>query len=284
MKTGRRSVPQIRSQKAGAGNGPIAMVTAYDAPGARMADAAGVDVILVGDSLAMAVLGYQDTLSVTIDDMAYHTRAVASSEPSALVVTDMPWMSYHLGVDDALRNAAQLIRAGADAVKLEGGSNRIEVIRALIGAEIPVMGHLGLTPQSVHALGGYSVQAKTAESAAKLLDDALLLEDAGVFSIVLEAVPDIVAARATEILAVPTIGIGAGPDCDGQVLVFHDLLGLNFGHRPKFVRCYGALGEAGIKALEQYVHDVKMRSFPSDDEVYHVDREALEGFTYSRRR
>lgn len=282
MKTSKKSVPQIRAHKADGSNPPIAMVTAYDAPGARMTDAAGVDIILVGDSLAMVVLGYDDTLSVTIDDMAYHTKAVARTEPNALVVTDMPWLSYHTGVRDAVRNAAKLIRAGAEAVKLEGGANRVEVIRALVDAEIPVMGHLGLTPQSVHAFGGFSVQAKTKEAAKRLLDEALEIEQAGVFSVVLEAVPQAVAGKATELLRVPTIGIGAGPNCDGQVLVFHDLLGLTFGHKPKFVRRYGSLGEMGIKALEGYVHDVKMRSFPSAEEGYQVGQGEFDDFSYGR--
>ena len=282
MKSTKRSVPQIRAHKADGANPPIAMVTAYDAPGARMTDAAGVDIILVGDSLAMVVLGYDDTLSVTIDDMAYHTKAVARTEPNALVVTDMPWLSYHTGVRDAVRNAAKLVRAGAEAVKLEGGANRVEVIKALVDAEIPVMGHLGLTPQSVHAFGGFSVQAKTKEAAKRLLDEALEIEQAGVFSVVLEAVPQAVAAKATELLKVPTIGIGAGPNCDGQVLVFHDLLGLTFGHKPKFVRRYGSLGEMGIKALEGYVHDVKMRSFPAAEEGYQVGQGELDDFSYGR--
>jgi len=283
MKTNKKSVPQIRAYKANEINPPIAMVTAYDAPGAHMASAAGVDIILVGDSLAMVVLGYDDTLSVTISDMAYHTKAVSRSKPDSLIVTDMPWMSYHTGVRDAVNNAAQLIRAGAEAIKLEGGANRVDVIKALVDAEIPVMGHLGLTPQSVHAFGGFSVQAKTREAAKKLLDDALAIEEAGVFSVVLEAVPDVVAAKATELLNIPTVGIGAGPHCDGQVLVFHDLLGLTFGHKPKFVRHYGSLGELGIKGLEGYVHDVKMRSFPSPDEGYQVSPGEFDGFTFDRK-
>ncbi len=283
MKTNKKSVPQIRAYKANEVNPPIAMVTAYDAPGAHMASAAGVDIILVGDSLAMVVLGYDDTLSVTISDMVYHTRAVSRSKPDSLIVTDMPWMSYHTGVHDAVNNAAQLIRAGAEAIKLEGGANRVDVVRALVDAEIPVMGHLGLTPQSVHAFGGFSVQAKTREAAKKLLDDALAIEEAGVFSVVLEAVPNVVAAKATELLSIPTVGIGAGPHCDGQVLVFHDLLGLTFGHKPKFVRHYGSLGELGIKGLEGYVHDVKMRSFPSPEEGYQVSQGEFDGFTFDRK-
>lgn len=278
MTTQNKSVPQIRMQKVARGNPPIAMVTAYDAPSAHMADAAGVDVILVGDSLAMVVLGYQDTLSVTIDDMAYHTAAVVRAKPSPLVVTDMPWLTYHTGVSDAVLNAAKLVRSGAEAVKLEGGRNRVEIVKALIDAEIPVMGHLGLTPQSVHAFGGYTVQAKTKEAAKKLLQDAVLLQEAGAFSIVLEAVPDVVAAKVTEVLEIPTIGIGAGPNCDGQVLVFHDLLGLTFGHKPKFVRSYASLAESGIKGLENYVHDVKMKEFPSQQEGYKVATLDLDDF------
>ncbi|TAN28847.1 MAG: 3-methyl-2-oxobutanoate hydroxymethyltransferase [Actinomycetota bacterium] len=283
MKTNKKSVPRIRSYKANGANPPIAMVTAYDAPSSHMASAAGVDIILVGDSLAMVVLGYDDTLSVSISDMAYHTMAVSRPKPDPLVVTDMPWMSYHTGVRDAVNNAAQLIRAGAEAVKLEGGANRVDVIKALVDAEIPVMGHLGLTPQSVHTFGGFSVQAKTREAAKMLLDDALAIEEAGVFSVVLEAVPDVVAAKATELLKVPTIGIGAGPHCDGQVLVFHDLLGLAFGHKPKFVRHYGSLGELGIKGLEGYVHDVKMRNFPSVEEGYQAGQGEFDGFSYERK-
>lgn len=282
MKTGKKSVPQIRAHKTGGSNSPIAMVTAYDAPSAKMADSAGVDIILVGDSLAMVVLGYPDTLSLTIEDMAYHTKAVARTSPDALIVADMPWMSYHTGISDAVKNGALLIRAGAEAVKLEGGAKRAEVIRALIDAEIPVMGHLGLTPQSVNAFGGFSVQAKTKEAATRLIDDALIIQEAGVFSMVLEAVPNVVAAAATEVLTVPTIGIGAGPQCNGQVLVFHDLLGITFGHKPKFVRQYGSLGELGIKALENYVHDVKMGNFPTPEEGYQVNPEEFEGFAYHR--
>lgn len=280
MSTDRITVPQVRSHKASESVVPLVTVTAYDAPGARMADAAGVDIILVGDSLAMVVLGYEDTLSVTIENMSYHTLAVARAKPKALIVADMPWMSYHTGANDAVKNASQLIRSGADAVKLEGGSSRLSVMRALIDAEIPVMGHLGLTPQSVHAFGGYSVQAKTSDAARKLIDDALAIEDAGVFSLVLEAVPEIVAEQATKILKIPIIGIGAGAACDGQVLVFHDLLGLSFGHKPKFVRQYGSLGESGIKALEEFARDVRMRNFPSADEGYQGNRDDLADFKY----
>lgn len=274
------SVPQIRAQKVSSGQPPIAMITAYDAPGARIADAAGVDVILVGDSLAMVVLGYDDTLSVTVEDMAYHSAAVARTKPRALIVTDMPWMSYHTGPVDAVTNGAKLIRSGAEAVKLEGGRSRLEVVKALVDSEIPVMGHLGLTPQSVHAFGGYSVQAKTKEAAKRLLDDAVELQNAGVFSIVLEAVPQVVAQVATKVLSIPTIGIGAGLDCDGQVLVFHDALGLSFGHKPKFVRRYANLAEESVKAIERYVHDVKMRQFPSAEETYQINQAEFSDFTF----
>lgn len=274
------SVPQIRAQKVSSGQPPIAMITAYDAPGARIADASGVDVILVGDSLAMVVLGYDDTLSVTIQDMAYHSAAVARTKPRALIVTDMPWLSYHTGPFDAVINGAKLIRSGAEAVKLEGGRNRLEAVKALVDSEIPVMGHLGLTPQSVHAFGGYSMQAKTKEAAKRMLEDAVELQNAGVFSIVLEAVPQVVAQVATKVLSIPTIGIGAGLDCDGQVLVFHDLLGLSFGHKPKFVRRYANLAEESVKAIESYVHDVKMRQFPSAEETYHFNQAEFSDFTF----
>ncbi|HET6793012.1 MAG TPA: 3-methyl-2-oxobutanoate hydroxymethyltransferase, partial [Acidimicrobiales bacterium] len=230
------TVPAVRSRKRRTGSDPLVMVTAYDYPGARIADEAGVDLILVGDSLAMVVLGYEDTLSVTVEDMAHHTAAVARARPRALVVADLPWMSYHTTTEAAVLNAATLIRAGAQAVKLEGGARRAEVVSAIVDAEVPVMGHIGLTPQSVHAMGGYRVQGKGAGAADALVEDALALAEAGCFSIVLEGVPDVVAARVTDAVDVPTIGIGAGPACDGQVLVFHDLLGLEDRVTPKFVR------------------------------------------------
>ena len=220
------TVPTIRDHKVVQGIDPLVMVTAYDAPGARMVDEAGVDMILVGDSLAMVVLGYEDTLQVTVDDIAHHTAAVARTNPQALVVADMPWMSYHVSTEDTLRNAAQLIRAGAGAVKLEGGRRRLPMIEALVAAEIPVMGHVGLTPQSVHAMGGFKVQGRSTKAALDLVDAAKALVHAGCFSLVLEGVPAEVAALVTEAVDVSTIGIGAGPHCDGQVLVFHDVLGI----------------------------------------------------------
>jgi 3-methyl-2-oxobutanoate hydroxymethyltransferase len=246
------------------------MVTAYDAPTARIADDAGVDVILVGDSVAMVVLGYEDTLQVTVADMAYHVSAVARARPRAMIVADLPWLSYHLSTDEAVRNAAVLIRAGAAAVKLEGGQTRIPVVQALVDAQIPVMGHLGLTPQSVHALGGYRVQGQQVDAAKAVLDDARALAGAGCFAIVLECVPREVARLVTQEVPVPTIGIGAGPDCDGQVLVLHDLLGLEDRIVPKFVRRYGAVKVDAVAAVAAYAADVRARAFPSDAESYHL--------------
>jgi 3-methyl-2-oxobutanoate hydroxymethyltransferase len=252
------------------------MVTAYDAPGARIADEAGVDMILVGDSLAMVVLGYDDTLQVTVDDMAHHIGAVARAKPRPLIVGDMPWMSYHVSVEDTVRNAATLVRAGAQAVKLEGGRKRVDMIKATIDAEIPVMGHIGLTPQSIHALGGYKVQGKQAAAAAALVDDAVALADAGCFAVVLEAVPDGVARAVTEAVPVPTIGIGAGSWCDGQVLVFHDVLGIEDRISPKFVRRYASLKVDAVAAISAYADDVRSRRFPSEDESYHLSGDVAE--------
>ena len=261
------AAPAIRARK---GDGtPLVMLTAYDTPSARIADEAGVDIILVGDSVAMVVLGYEDTLSVTIDDIAHHTAAVARAKPKAMVVADMPWMSYHVSREETVRNAAALMRAGASAVKLEGGSKRLDMIGAILDAEIPVMGHLGLTPQSVHMMGGFKVQAKEFDAARLLLDDAVALAEAGCFSIVLECVPDAVATMVTEAVPVPTIGIGAGANCDGQVLVFHDLLGLNPGRPPKFVRRYADLRGDAITAVAAFADDVRSGRYPSEAETYH---------------
>ena len=264
------TVPAVRARKVAAGADPLVMVTAYDAPGARIADEAGVDVILVGDTLAMVVLGYDDTLQVTTDDMAHHVAAVARVRPRPLVIGDMPWMSYHVSVEDTVRNAAALVKAGAQAVKLEGGRKRVPMIEAIVDAEIPVMGHLGLTPQSIHALGGFKVQGKQVDAARELVDDAHALVDAGCFSVVLEAVPDEVARLVTEAVPVPTIGIGAGRWCDGQVLVFHDLLGIEERIVPKFVRRYAALKDDAVAAMAAYADDVRARRFPSDAETYHL--------------
>ena len=267
----RLTVPAARERKVRAGGAPLVMVTAYDAPGARLADAAGVDMLLVGDSLAMVVLGHPDTLSVTVDDMAHHTAAVARAEPEALVVADLPWLSYHVSPQDTICNAARLIRAGAQAVKLEGGTGRVPMIEALVAAEIPVMGHVGLTPQSVHALGGFRVQGRTAEAAIQLVESAKALEHAGCFAIVLEGVPADVARLVTEAVGVPTIGIGAGPDCDGQVLVCHDLLGLQDDLHPRFVRRYAELGAATVDALGRFAADVRSGEFPSTHESYSLN-------------
>jgi 3-methyl-2-oxobutanoate hydroxymethyltransferase len=270
------TAPSIRAGKRREGAEPVVMVTAYDEPGARIVDDGGADVILVGDSVANNVLGYDDTLHVTIDDMARHTAAVARARPRCLVVGDMPWLSYHLSVEEAVRNAATLVRAGAGAVKLEGGRSRIPVIEAIVRAEIPVMGHIGLTPQSVLAMGGYRVQAKSVDAAQVLLDAAKALVAAGCFAIVLEGVPDLVAAAVTEAIDVPTIGIGAGAGCDGQVLVFHDLLGLGSRTPPKFVRRYANLAEVATAAVAAYAADVRSGAFPGEAESYHAPAELRE--------
>jgi len=247
----------------------IAVVTAYDYPTARLVDDARAEVILVGDSLGMVVLGYETTLPVTMDDMLHHTRAVVRAKPRALVVSDLPFMSYQTGPIDALRNAGRLVQeGGADAVKLEGGARNAEAVRAIVEAGIPVMGHLGLTPQSVLAMGGYRVQGRGDENAARLMREAKLLEACGAFALVLEGVPRELAKEITQALAIPTIGIGAGPDVDGQVLVWHDVMGLWFGKPAKFVRRYAELGDTAKAGLVRFVDDIKAGRFPSDDESY----------------
>ena len=270
------TVPSVRATKVRAGAAPLVMVTAYDAPGARIASEAGVDLILVGDSLAMVVLGYDDTLSVTVADIAHHTAAVARAKPLPLVVADLPWLSYHVSVEDTVRNAATLIRAGAEAVKLEGGRKRVAMVEALVDAEIPVMGHLGLTPQSVHAMGGFKVQAKSSDAAMTLVADAKALAHAGCFAIVLEGVPSEVAAMVTEAVDVPTIGIGAGDRCDGQVLVYHDVLGIEDRIAPKFVRRYADVKATSVAAIAAYAADVWSGSFPGPSESYHHAAEVVE--------
>jgi 3-methyl-2-oxobutanoate hydroxymethyltransferase len=264
----RVTAPEIASRK-GSGT-PLVMVTAYDAPSARAVDAAGVDMILVGDTLAMVVLGYDDTLQVTTEDMAHHVGAVARTQPRALVVGDLPWLSYHVSLSDTVCNAAALVRAGAAAVKLEGGRKRLPAVHAILDAEIPVMGHIGLTPQSVHALGGFRVQGKDLDTARAIVDDAIALAEAGCFAIVLECVPDAVARLVTDSVAVPTIGIGAGRHCDGQVLVYHDLLGIEERMVPKFVRRYAQLGADATAAVAHFADDVRNGRFPSSDETYHA--------------
>jgi len=270
------TAPKIAAHRRSDGADPLVMVTAYDAPSARVAHQSDVDMILVGDSVAMVVLGYDDTLQVTVDDIAHHTAAVARVDPDPLVVADLPWMSYHVSPEETVRNAAQLIRAGAQAVKLEGGRKRLDMVEALIDAEIPVMGHIGLTPQSVNAMGGFKVQAKSVEAAAELVEDAKALAAAGVFSIVLEGVPDVVAQMVTDAVGVPTIGIGAGPDTDGQVLVFHDLVGLENRVHPKFVRRYAALLDDAVAAVSAYAADVRSGAFPDESETYRASGEVAE--------
>ncbi|MFQ5966069.1 MAG: 3-methyl-2-oxobutanoate hydroxymethyltransferase [Acidimicrobiia bacterium] len=266
------TVPDVMARKGGV---PLTMVTAYDTPSASVASEAGADMILVGDSVANVVLGHSDTLAVDIDVMVHHTAAVARAQPRSLVVGDMPWMSYHTTTEQAIQNASRLIReGGAESVKLEGGRKRVPVIEAILGAEIPVMGHVGLTPQSVHAMGGYRVQGKAADAARSLISDAKSLEDAGVFSIVLEGVPDLLGKLITKEVSVPTIGIGAGPHTDGQVLVFHDVLGLGTGRLPKFVRQYAHLRETAVEALESFFADVQAGAFPEEAESYHMSEEA----------
>jgi 3-methyl-2-oxobutanoate hydroxymethyltransferase len=262
------TVPKVRASKVSEGHAPLVMVTAYDAPGGRIADAAGVDIILVGDSVGNVILGYEDPLQVTVDDMVHHVAAVARSRPGALIVGDLPWMSYHVDAADTVRNAARLIRAGAQCVKLEGGAVRAPMVEALVHAEIPVMGHIGLTPQSLHAFGGFKVQAKDDEAARILVEGAQTLVQAGIFAVVVEGVPEKVGAAVTDAIEVPTIGIGAGPHCDGQVLVMHDLLGFS-DWTPKFVRRYAELAGTATEAIAAYAADVRSGAFPSDAEVYH---------------
>lgn len=276
----RLTAPSIQARKSNADGVAtrLVMVTAYDAPSAKIAHKAGADIILVGDSVAMVVLGYEDTLQVTTEDMAHHTRAVArglaASEAAGveqsrpLVVGDMPWMSYHTTLEETVRNAATLLRAGAGCVKLEGGRKRVPMIKAILDAEIPVMGHIGLTPQSVNSMGGFKVQGRDIEAAQDLIADAKALEEAGCFALVLEGIPDVLARAITDAISIPTIGIGAGPDCDGQVLVWHDLLGIEDRLAPKFVRRYAAIGADMEAAVAEYAADVRNGSFPTASETY----------------
>jgi 3-methyl-2-oxobutanoate hydroxymethyltransferase len=261
---------------------PITMVTAYDFPTARLADQAGVDAILVGDSLAMVVLGHPDTLSVTMDEMLHHARAVRRGASRALLIGDMPFLSYQADEAEAVRNAGRFLKeAGMEAVKLEGGRHVAATVRRIVRAGIPVQGHVGLTPQSVNALGGWKVQARTAAAARELLEDALALEDAGCFSIVLESVPDRVAAHITERVKVPTIGIGAGPGTSGQVLVLHDMLGLFDRFTPRFVKRYADLGDTVRAALEAFRADVETGAFPTAEHSYTIDDEEWRAFLES---
>ncbi len=254
----------------------ITMLTAYDYPTARLEDEAGIDIMLVGDSLGMVVLGYEDTVPVTMEDMIHHTKAVARGTERALVVGDMPFMSFQVSVEDTMKNAGRLLKEGmAQAVKLEGGEEVLPQTRALVKAGIPVMGHLGLTPQSVNQLGGFKVQGKEVAEAKKLIDDARLLEEAGIFSLVLECIPAPLAREITSELKVPTIGIGAGPDCDGQVLVVHDMLGMYQRFVPRFVRRYGEIGESMKEAFQRYMEDVRNGKFPAESESFSMDEETI---------
>lgn len=253
---------------------PITALTAYDYATARLVDEAGIDLILVGDSLAQVVLGYENTLPVTVEEMLHHTRAVRRAVRRAIVAADMPWGSYHLDLTQAVANAVRFVKeAGAQAVKIEGGASRAELVERLTSAEIPVIGHLGLTPQSIHKMGGYKVQGKSIAAIGTLLHDAHALEAAGAVLLVLEGVPREVAARITAEVGIPTLGIGAGPDCDGQILVFHDLVGLSFTSPAKFVRQYGDAAALFRSAIEGYRRDVEEHGFPSDSESYHLPKD-----------
>ena len=255
----------------------LVCLTAYDFPTARIVDEAGIDIILVGDSLGNVVLGYGNTVPVTLDEILIHLKAVRRAVQRALLVADMPYGSFHTGADDAVRNALRLVKeGGAEAIKLEGGHKRVQLVKRLVDEEIAVMGHIGLTPQSINKLGAYRVQGKTAVTARQLLDDARALEDAGAFAIVLEVVPREIASLITESISIPTIGIGAGAGCDIQVLVLHDMLGLSFGKLARFVRPYANLHEVITEAVTQYADDVRSGTYPSNDESYALPAEAAE--------
>ncbi len=255
----------------------ISMLTAYDYSMAKMVDEAGIDSILVGDSLGMVFQGHDSTLPVTVNEMIYHTKVVARGVKRALVIADMPFLSYHISKEEAVRNAGRLIKeGGAEAVKVEGGALFEETIRAIVGAQIPVMGHIGLTPQSVNAFGGFKVQGKDAQSAKKILEDARLLEKAGVFAIVLECIPAKLAQLITESVNIPTIGIGAGKECDGQVLVVNDMLGMFSDFVPKFVKQYAKLNTEITSAIQNYISELKEGNFPTDKHTFDMDSEILE--------
>ena len=266
----RKSLPEDARRK-------ITCITAYDFPTARLLDDAGVDILLVGDSLGMVVLGYENTLPVTTDEMLHHLRAVRRGTHRALLVADMPFGSYHVSLSESIRDAIRFVKeGGAEAIKIEGGERRMDLILRLVEAEIPVMAHIGLTPQSIHSLGGFRVQGRSESAVARLMRDARAVEHAGAFSVVLESVPREVAADLTRELQIPTIGIGAGPDCDGQVLVFHDLVGLTPGASPKFARRYADLAPEISHAAVAFCEDVHNGRFPSDAESYHLPPELRE--------
>ncbi|MCT4545313.1 MAG: 3-methyl-2-oxobutanoate hydroxymethyltransferase [Vallitalea sp.] len=260
---------------------PITMLTAYDYPTAMILDEAGIDILLVGDSVGMVVLGYEDTTQVTMEDMLHHVKAVTRGSKRSLIVADLPFLSYHLGVHEAVKNAGRLIQEGkANAVKLEGGIEVVDQTKAMVNAGIPVMGHLGLTPQSINQLGGYYIQGKSEEKAKKLIEDAKALEEAGVFAIVLECIPTELAELITKNVNVPTIGIGAGANCDGQVLVTHDILNLYSNKSPKFVKEYANIQEIITEATKNYIEDVKSKTFPSSEHVFHIDESVMNLIIY----
>ena len=289
---GKITVPDIIRRKSGSSSvsnrdserRKIVCLTAYDYPTARLMDEAGVDVVLVGDSLGMVVLGYENTLPLTIEEMLHHTRAVRRGVRKALLVADMPYGSFHGEKTEAVRNAVRFVKeAGAEAVKVEGGERRMDLIAQIVEAEIPVMAHIGLTPQSTHAFGGFRVQGKTVDAAEQIIRDARAVEAAGAFSVVLESIPRELAAQITGELRIPTIGIGAGPECDGQILVLHDMIGLSLGHAPKFTRRYANVGEAISQAVRGYGEDVREGRFPADEESYHLSSEVRERLLAARR-
>lgn len=268
------TIPDIRHRKNGT---PISVLTAYDYPWGRLVDAAGIDIALVGDSLGMVVLGYPDTVSVTMEEMIHHSKAVVRGVEHALVVTDMPFGSYNSSMPAAINNATRLLKEGrADAVKVEGGVAMAETVAAIVRAGIPVQGHIGLTPQTATSLGGFKVQGKSAQAAQQLLDDARALEEAGCFSIVLEAIPAPLAQHITKAISIPTIGIGAGPGCDGQVLVIHDLVGLYDRFTPKFVKQYARINEQVAAALAQYKAEVESRAFPDEAHSFSMKAEEMD--------
>jgi 3-methyl-2-oxobutanoate hydroxymethyltransferase len=274
MQPKKLTIPDIRNRK---NDLPIAELTAYDYPWAKVADTAGIDVVLVGDSLGMVVLGHPDTVSVTMEEMIHHTKAVVRGVERALVITDMPFGSYNSSIPAAINNATRILKEGrADAVKLEGGVAMAATVAAIVNAGIPVQGHIGLTPQTATSLGGFKVQGKSAQAAKQLLDDAKALEDAGCFSMVLEAIPAPLAERITQAVSIPTIGIGAGPACDGQVLVIHDLVGLYDRFTPKFVKQYAKINEPILEALRQYKAEVENRTFPTEAHSFTMKSEELD--------
>jgi 3-methyl-2-oxobutanoate hydroxymethyltransferase len=272
----RKKITPVDIQEMKRAGKKFTMLTAYDYPMALLEDRAGIDIILVGDSVGMTVLGYENTIPVTMDEMIHHTKAVSRGARFALIIGDMPFMSYHSSEREAITNAGRFMKeAGADAVKLEGGASVADLVRAIVRAGIPVMGHIGLTPQTISMLGGFKVQGKDAKAAQKIIDDAVILEEAGAFSVLLEAIPAPIARRITERLTVPTVGIGAGVHCDGQVLVVHDMLGLFDRFTPKFVKKYVNLSDSILKAFEAYREDVLKGDFPTDQHSFHIDEKEL---------